>query len=94
MSEKARYRKINDGSNNSSSYHKKDGTSVRSVLKKELKSEIQEGQEVTNDCYGEGKVDSKRMSVGGEIIYGILFKRENGSYYKRWLYCDEFTKAH
>jgi hypothetical protein len=31
------YRKINDRSCNSSTYHKKDGTSVRSKLKEELK---------------------------------------------------------
>ena len=33
----ANYRKHNDGSNNSSTYHKKDGTSVRTILKRELK---------------------------------------------------------
>ena len=32
---KALYRKINDRTQNSSTYHKKDGTSVRAVLKKD-----------------------------------------------------------
>lgn len=37
---KADYRKYNDGSHNSSTYHKKDGTSVRSILKSELQKEL------------------------------------------------------
>ena len=32
----ANYRKINDISRNSSTYHKKDGTPVRAILKREL----------------------------------------------------------
>lgn len=31
---KARYRKINDRTRNSSTYHKKDGTSIRAIHKK------------------------------------------------------------
>lgn len=42
MSEDALYRKFNDGSHSSSTYHKKDGTPVRAILKKELKKEIEE----------------------------------------------------
>lgn len=34
--EKASYRKHNDHSQNSSKYHKKDGTAVRAQLKREL----------------------------------------------------------
>lgn len=37
---KADYRKYNDGSHSSSTYHKKDGTSVRSILKNELQKEL------------------------------------------------------
>ncbi|MDD5150682.1 MAG: hypothetical protein PHC28_09385 [Flavobacterium sp.] len=37
---KANYRKLNDGSMNSSTYHKKDGTPVRAILKEELKKEL------------------------------------------------------
>ena len=36
---KAHYRKINDRSRNSSTYHKKDGTNVRAKLKAELNKE-------------------------------------------------------
>lgn len=36
----ADYRKHNDRSHNSSTYHKKDGTSVRSILKQEANEEI------------------------------------------------------
>jgi hypothetical protein len=32
----ANYRKLNDSSHNSSTYHKKDGTPVRQILKREL----------------------------------------------------------
>jgi len=38
--EDALYRKINDRSMNSSTYHKKDGTPVRRILKEELRREI------------------------------------------------------
>ena len=34
---KANYRKHNDGSHTSSTYHKKDGTPIRSILKEELR---------------------------------------------------------
>jgi len=37
---KANYRKLNDDSLSSSTYHKKDGTPVRAILKEELKKEI------------------------------------------------------
>lgn len=40
MSNKANYRKHNDRSQNSSTYHKKDGTNVRSKLKVEAAKEI------------------------------------------------------
>lgn len=33
---KALYRKYNDGSMNSSTYHKKDGTNIRAILKNQL----------------------------------------------------------
>lgn len=36
----ANYRKLNDGSYSSSTYHKKDGTPVRAILKRELRSEV------------------------------------------------------
>jgi len=38
----ANYRKWNDRTHNSSTYHKKDGTKVRAILKSELKKEIKE----------------------------------------------------
>lgn len=39
----ADYRKHNDRSLNSSTYHKKDGTSVRAILKRELAAEMEDG---------------------------------------------------
>ncbi|QGZ14089.1 hypothetical protein PP939_gp251 [Rhizobium phage RL38J1] len=36
----ADYRKLNDGSHSSSTYHKKDGTPVRQILKEELRKEV------------------------------------------------------
>lgn len=36
---KANYRKYNDGSMNSSTYHKKDGTNIRAILKVQLLKE-------------------------------------------------------
>lgn len=40
MKEKGHYRKYNDRGNNSSTYHKKDGTPVRAILKEESRKEI------------------------------------------------------
>jgi hypothetical protein len=41
----ANYRKHNDRSLNSSTYHKKDGTAVRAILKREAVAEIKEARE-------------------------------------------------
>jgi hypothetical protein len=38
----ANYRKHNDRSLNSSTYHKKDGTNIRAILKEESKKEVEE----------------------------------------------------
>lgn len=38
------YRKHNDHSHNSSTYHKKDGTPVRAILKREAQTEIKEAE--------------------------------------------------
>ena len=40
----AHYRKLNDGTHNSSTYHKKDGTAVRAILKREAKKQAEEGR--------------------------------------------------
>lgn len=45
----ARYRKYNDGSHNSSTYHKKDGTEVRAILKRETEQEIR--QDIVEDDF-------------------------------------------
>lgn len=42
----AQYRKLNDRSQNSSTYHKKDGTAVRAILKEESQKEIDDVQRV------------------------------------------------
>lgn len=42
MPKKADYRKLNDGSQNSSTYHKKDGTSVRAKLKEQVRKEVKD----------------------------------------------------
>jgi hypothetical protein len=39
---KANYRKMNDGSHSSSTYHKKDGTPVRAMLKEQLRKEVKQ----------------------------------------------------
>lgn len=45
----AQYRKHNDGSHSSSTYHKKDGTPMRHILKSEAKQEIDETIKVQQD---------------------------------------------
>lgn len=42
MSEDALYRKLNDGSHSSSTYHKKDGTNARGILKEELRKAVED----------------------------------------------------
>lgn len=43
----ARYRKLNDGSKNSSTYHKKDGTNTRAILKRETEKETHKSDKRT-----------------------------------------------
>ena len=45
MSGNANYRKHNDRSHNSSTYHKKDGTPVRHRLKEETRVEVEESRD-------------------------------------------------
>ena len=45
----AGYRKYNDRSLNSSTYHKKDGTNIRAKLKKEALLEIKDIKEISLD---------------------------------------------
>lgn len=40
----AHYRKLNDRTRNSSTYHKKDGTNVRAKLKAELQKDVEKGE--------------------------------------------------
>jgi hypothetical protein len=42
--QQANYRKLNDHSLSSSTYHKKDGTNVRAILKQDLAREMSEKQ--------------------------------------------------
>lgn len=42
----ANYRKLNDRSFNSSTYHKKDGTEIRAILKEEAQKEIEDGMKI------------------------------------------------
>ncbi len=44
MAQKATYRKLNDRSHSSSTYHKKDGTAVRAILKREAKKAVTDNQ--------------------------------------------------
>jgi hypothetical protein len=47
----ANYRKHNDGSLNSSTYHKKDGTEVRAILKREMEEEIADATSCSDCCF-------------------------------------------
>ena len=49
MTKNANYRKHNDGTHNSSTYHKKDGTPTRHLLKQETEKEIEEIEENEED---------------------------------------------
>lgn len=58
----ADYRKHNDGSMNSSKYHKKDGTNIRAILKVETAKEI---DDYGCDPLGDGTF---RMVPSGRIV--------------------------
>jgi len=66
----ADYRKHNDGSLNSSTYHKKDGTKVRAILKRETEKEV----EMETNCarcnvsFIDGKVSSIMSRFNLDII--------------------------
>ncbi len=49
MTKNANYRKHNDRTHNSSTYHKKDGTPTRTLLKRESEKEIKEHEEHEED---------------------------------------------
>ena len=53
----ANYRKYNDRQLNSSTYHKKDGTNIRAILKREAEKEIREA-EIKNTIGGEPTIGS------------------------------------
>lgn len=71
MTSDARYRKINDGSMNSSTYHKKDGTPVRAILKREAEEQIKEqigdmpktGQIIEIPLYSSEKVEVRVLKI-------------------------------
>jgi hypothetical protein len=54
---KADYRKLNDRTQNSSKYHKRDGTNVRAILERESKKTVK--QELTPECDSKDKVKEK-----------------------------------
>lgn len=51
--QKAYYRKLNDGSHSSSTYHKKDGTPVRAILKDQL---VRSLNNKTDDLVAKGAI--------------------------------------
>jgi hypothetical protein len=61
MKKDATYRKYNDRSLNSSTYHKKDGTNIRAKLKKEAQDQIKE-----ETSYKDDKVIAKFPKKDGE----------------------------
>ena len=58
----ANYRKHNDRQMNSSTYHKKDGTNIRAILKREAEREIREA-EIKNNIGGESNIGSLKRSA-------------------------------
>ncbi len=56
---KARYRKYNDRTLSSSTYHKKDGTNIRAKLKKESMDEIK----ICSDCSIKNDKDNQLILI-------------------------------
>ena len=64
----ASYRKHNDRTHNSSTYHKKDGTPVRHLLKQEAKKEIEQRYETIDELFE----DNERMREDNELLRELL----------------------
>ena len=58
---KASYRKYNDRTHNSSTYHKKDGTSVRAILKEQLRK-------IVNTTVTCRKVECATQTAPGNLL--------------------------
>lgn len=72
----ADYRKLNDGSHSSSTYHKKDGTPVRAILKRDLREELRtDGVDARPRSLAEIKAD-------WEARYGHLGQTERAELIK------------
>ena len=60
------YRKHNDGSMSSSTYHKRDGTPVRQLLKREAEEEVSEEESVAEGGEAQERAAGQTgMEVGG-----------------------------
>ena len=68
----ANYRKHNDGSLNSSTYHKKDGTPSRQILKREAEEEITEEQMNDTEEGDEEMTDLERQLAAFEPIKSLI----------------------
>jgi len=60
MSKHGNYRKYNDKSHNSSTYHKKDGTPMRHKLSQEAEKEIEEANQCDEKNINEYRIKSKK----------------------------------
>ncbi len=77
---KADYRKINDGSHSSSTYHKKDGTAVRQILGRDAKNEeMQHRIDRLTRVISRGTSDpdllTKKAKDARKLVYDALSKR-------------------
>ena len=68
----ARYRKYNDRTQNSSTYHKKDGTAPRSKLKKEISNEIDSSLFPPSESAGIPAEEKERNKKVGEQLQKYL----------------------
>ena len=77
----ASYRKHNDGSHNSSTYHKKDGTNTRAILKKELLTDVWESYERNGDGFAmfnteEAALNHELFEVGYAVNTQVYLTHE------------------
>jgi hypothetical protein len=79
MNKHGNYRKYNDRSHNSSTYHKKDGTPMRSKLHQEAEKEIEEA----NQCDG--------CKMGFPIENGIHVDPSRSDYNHFHMVCTKST---
>ena len=87
----ANYRKHNDRSLNSSTYHKKDGTPSRQILKREAEKEITEEQIFETERWLDSKYPGELLSAEESLFRYIKYLRDQITRSEYILECNDIS---